>query len=132
MTDVLSIALSGLTAQTQRVAVAANNIANISTAGRVPTDANPASTVYKPLGISLTALTSGGVQARVAEDKNGTSVSYDPSNYYANESGYLAVPNVDLAREIVNVLESKVLFRANVSVIKTQEKMLGDLLDAIG
>jgi flagellar basal-body rod protein FlgC len=131
MSDVLSVALSGLVAQQQRLDVVANNVANVSTAGRVPTAADPASTVYKPLSVSLTALTAGGVQSQVTQVPNGTSVSYDPQNIYANDQGYVAVPNVDITRELVNALESKTLFRANISVIKTQEKMADDLLNII-
>jgi flagellar basal-body rod protein FlgC len=131
MSDVLSVALSGLVAQSQRLDVAANNIANATTSGRVPTAADPATTVYKPLDVSFTALMTGGVQGQVTENPNGTSLSYDPSNIYANDQGYIAVPNVDIARELVNILETKTLFRANVSVIRTQEQMQKDLLDTI-
>jgi flagellar basal-body rod protein FlgC len=131
MSDVLSIALSGLVAQQTRVSVAASNIANVTTTGRVPTPADSATTVYRPQDVSLTALLGGGVQAGVAESQNGLSLSYDPSSIYANNEGYIATPNVDLTRELVNVLESKTLFRANISVIKTQEKMNEDLLNII-
>jgi flagellar basal-body rod protein FlgC len=140
MTDALSIALSGIKAQQQRLDVAANNIANITTTGRVPTVDNPASTVYKPLNVSLTAQTlgsnsalgnAGGVLANVTQNQNGYSVSFDPSNPYANNDGLIAAPNVDLAQEIVNIIETKAAFRANISVIKTQEKLSGELLDAL-
>jgi flagellar basal-body rod protein FlgC len=131
MSDALSIALSGLTAQKQRLGVAANNIANATTSGRVPTAGDPVSTVYKPLGVSLTALTAGGVQSTVTEDPKGYSVSYDPDSVYANSDGYVAVPNVDLAEQAVNLIETKALFRANLAVIKTQEQLQKDLLDTI-
>ncbi len=131
MSSVLPIALSGLTAQKQRLDVAANNIANATTAGPVPAAGGPVSAVYKPRDVSLTALTAGGVQAEVTEDLHGYSIIYDPHNTHANTEGLVAVPAVDLTREMVNVLESKLLFRANVSVIKTQAEMQEDLLDTL-
>jgi flagellar hook protein FlgE len=38
---------------------------------------------------------------------------------------------VDLAKESVNILTAKTLFKANISVIKTQDQMLGSLLDIL-
>jgi flagellar basal-body rod protein FlgC len=135
MPDAISIALSGLNAQQRRVDAISSNIANASTTGAVPT-ATTASTVYKPLDVSFTALTAGneaaGVRADITENQNGYFTIYDPHNAYANSEGLVAAPQVDLAREIVNLLESKTLFRANISVIKTEKEMTGALLDAIG
>ena len=133
MADALSIALSGLQAQTTRLATTANNIANASTSGAVQSSAPgaPASTVYKPLQVNFTTLDGGGVQANVSETPGGVSTAYDPSSSYANADGQVAVPNVDLAQESVNLIETKLLYKANLSVIKAADKMLGDLLDTI-
>lgn len=141
MTDVFSIALSGLGAQQKRLAGTASNIANASTAGTVPgtVPSAPASTapsstvsgstVYKPLNVNLTSLASGGVRADVVADENGYSLAYDPSSPYANSEGMIAVPNVDLTTEMVNLLEIKTNYKANLAVLKTQDEMLGALLD---
>ena len=133
MTDAFSIALSGLRAQTTRLAATASNIANASTSGTVPSanPSAPASTVYQPLNVSFSSLESGGVAAAVTPDPTGYSVVYDPSSIYANSEGLTAVPNVDLSEEIVNLIETKLLYKANISVIKTQDEMLGDLLDTL-
>ncbi len=135
MVNALSIAISGLMAQSQRLSASANNIANALTTGALPTQQAPASTVYKPLSVSYTALTIGGtgsgVAASVTADPNGYSPVYDPSSIYANKDGIIAAPNVNLTQESVNILESKTIFKANLSVIKTQDQMLGDLLNII-
>lgn len=136
MVDPLSIALTGLTAQSRRLAATASNIANATTVGALPTAQTPASTVYKPLNVSFTALTVGsqgsGVMANISADEKGYSPAYDLSNPYANSEGLVAVPNVDLNREMVNLVETKALYKANISVIKAQSQMLGDLIDTIG
>jgi flagellar basal-body rod protein FlgC len=129
MVDALSIALSGLMAQSQSLSATASNIANATTTGALPTPQSPASTVYKPLTVNYTALPGGGVAADVTQEQNGYSPVYDPSNAYANSQGLIAAPNVDLSQQIVNLIETKVLFKANVDVIKTQSQMTGDLLD---
>lgn len=133
MTDAFSIALSGLRAQSTRLAATASNIANASTSGTVPSadPSTPASTVYKPLDVSFSTLDSGGVIATVTPDPTGYSVVYDPNSIYANSEGLIAAPSLDLSEEIVNLIETKLLYKANISVIKTQDEMLGDLLDTI-
>ena len=133
MTDALSIALSGLRAQTTRLAATASNIANASTGGAVPSadPTAPASTLYTPVTVDFSAQAGGGVSAQVRPDPNAYSVIYDPSSSYANADGLVAVPDVDLAEQLVNLIETKAVYKANVSVIKTQDEMLGDLLDTI-
>lgn len=133
MTDAISTALSGLRAQTMRLAATASNIANVSTAGPVPSadPSAPASTVYQPLRVDFTSLESGGVSASVRPDPAGYSVIYDPSSIHANSEGLVAAPDVDIAEELVHLIEARLLYKANVSVIKAQDDMFGNLLDTI-
>ena len=131
MVDAISIALSGLNAQKQKLAATANNIANVSTSGAVPTATNN-STVYKPLQTTFTSLDQGqGVTANITPDEKGYTVTFDPSSPFANDQGQIAVPNVDLAQEAVNAIEAKLAYKANISVIKTQEDMNKELLDTL-
>lgn len=133
MTDAFSIALSGLRAQTTRLAATASNIANVSTSGTVPSadPSAPASTVYKPLNVSFSSLESGGVTATVTPDPAGYTVVYDPSSGFAGSDGLVAAPNVDLTEQAVNLIETRLAYKANISVIKTQDEMLGDLLNTV-
>lgn len=137
MGDTVSVILSGLTAQGQRFAASANNIANISTVGVLPTAAQPSSTVYKPLNVSYTALMAGGggdaggVRATVTEDPKGYTAIFDPTSVYANNEGVIAAPNVDLVKEMVNIMEAKILFKAGATMLKAQKEMTHDLLNAI-
>ncbi len=140
LTSALSNALSGLAAQSKRLNATASNVANASTGGAAPNSPEAAAgapTVYKPLQVNMTSqtLTNGqgaGVLADVTEIENGYSLSYDPDALGANSEGLVAVPNVDLAQEAVNLIETKALFKANAAVIRTQEEMLGSLLDTVG
>ena len=137
MVDALSIALSGLTAQSQRLAATASNIANASTGGIVPSadPSAPASTVYQPLRVTFVPLDVGGigagVRAAVTPDPNGYSIVYDPSSIYANDAGVISIPAVDYATEFVNLIDTRLAYRANLSVIKTEDHMIGDLLNTI-
>ncbi len=131
MVDALSIALSGLMAQNQRLATSASNIANAGTMGALPTPQAPATTVYKPLTVNYTALPGGGVQSTVTANPNGYSPAYDPTNPYANNQGMVAAPNVSISQEMVNLILAKTLYKANIDVIKTQDSMTNNLLNTI-
>lgn len=135
MTDALSIALSGLTAQKQRLATAAGNIANVSTAGTVPGNANssvvPASTVYQPLQTNFIAMEAGGVTTTVTMRENGYSLVYDLENNYANSEGFYAVPNIDYATELIDINISKQSFKANLAVIRVYDHMMEEALDKL-
>ncbi|MDD9901030.1 MAG: flagellar basal body protein [Alphaproteobacteria bacterium] len=128
--DAISIALSGLNAQSAKLAATASNIANASTSGRVPDDADPASTVYRPLNVSYTAL-EAGVRAQVVPDEDGYSVVYAPSDLHANEEGLIAVPNIDFAEQSVNLIAAKAAYKANLAVIRVQDDLNEELLDTL-
>ncbi len=132
--DTLSISLSGLRVQNSRMAVAASNIANITTSGSIPTTDNPVSNVYKPLSVSAIALSNygqpAGVKSIINED-DSFSVVFDPGSIYANTEGFIAVPDVSLEEEAVNMMVAKNAYKANLNVIKTQKEMLGELLEIV-
>ena len=132
MTDAISIAVSGLVAQKQRLNASASNIANLTTSGAVPSE-TVSSTVYRPIRANLTPLVvdgqGAGVTSNITEINNPYSLSYDPSSPFANAEGLIAVPNVDIAAEFVNIIETKNAFKANIAVLRVQDDLLGDLLD---
>lgn len=134
MVDAVSIALTGLTAQKQRLAASANNIANVLTSGEVPAP-GVTSNVYKPLRTQLTSLQADGagigVRADTVADENGYTVIFDPTSAYANGQGNIAVPNVDLNTEFVNITETKAAYKADISVLKIAKEMDEALLDIL-
>jgi flagellar basal-body rod protein FlgC len=130
MVDAISIASSGLMALDQGLSATASNIANAGTTGALPTTQNPASTVYKPLTVNYTSQADGGVSAQVSASQN-YSAAYDPSSAYANAQGLVAAPNVDFAQQIVNLIETKISYKADVDVIKTQDEMTDELLNTV-
>jgi len=124
-------------AQKQKLAVSANNIANVSTVGKIPdpTATESASTVYKPLKISFSPSVienlGSGVRSEVVEDSNAYSISYAPSSPFADEEGLIAVPNVDLVEESVNLITAKLAYKANIAAFKTADEMTRELLDTL-
>ncbi|MQX34970.1 flagellar basal body rod protein FlgC [Roseospira navarrensis] len=125
--DALSIGVSALRMNETRVAVAADNIANAS--NRTPLDptAKPEGyTGYTPQRVSPVSLERGGVQAtRQPVDPAYTAVA-------DGRGGTDAMPNVDLAREFVEMTVASRAYEGAASVIRTADDMQETLLDIIG
>lgn len=103
-------ALSGLVANQKRVDAAADNIANADTRG------------YRRWQLQVSEAPGGGVTA--------ATVRADPTPSAGGANGAEALPSdVDLTEEIPSLNLSRGLYRANLAVIRTQDEMLGSLLD---
>jgi len=139
MTDAISIALSGLTAQKQRLSVTASNIANISTNGPIPGGSadNGSSTqqVYKPLETNQTSVAisgeGAGVLTTVQERNNPYLPIYSPDSDFADSEGFIATPNIDIASEAVELMLIKTAYKANLATLKTANEMTKQLLDQL-
>ena len=127
--------------------VAASNIANVSTTGPLPasggsstsTSAGSSSTsstypaVYVPLRVDQadqsSGSTAGGTIATVSRVSPSYTAQSNPSAPFANQDGLVAVPNVDIANEFVQMATAKYSFIANAKVIQAYSETQDALLD---
>ncbi len=139
MSSVFDIAASGLKAQSRRLAVSANNVANVLSLGVHPDPAlakpegfTPQRTVFssQSLGGALGGA-GGGVTASTAPISPAAFLSYQPDHPDADPDGLVPLPNVSLEQEMVEQIQALRLFQANVKTIQTQDRMLGALLDIV-
>lgn len=125
MNPVSAIALSGLNASTLRLRAAASNIANARSTGAV----GAASNAYAPVEVQQTAQAQGGVAAGLAPSSRATLLTYDPTAPDANAQGYVAMPDVDLVSETVELAMTSYAFAANLAVLRTADDMARAMLD---
>ena len=127
--DGLNISASGLTANQLWLNVIANNIANANTTrtpqggpyrreevvlNQVPFT-NFSSALSSAINGGVSSLNGGGVQvAGVVQDPSPFKVVYDPSSPDA-VNGYVQMPNVDIATEMVDMLTAQQAYQANVT-----------------
>src|SRR5690606_18305434 len=107
---IFSIAGSALTAQSQRMNVAASNLANAESV------AGPNGQPYKARQVVLQMQpveAQGKVQAgdgvrvsQVVESSAPHRMEYNPGDGLANENGYVVKPNVDVVAETVNMISA--------------------------
>jgi len=121
----LRIAASGLQAQSTRLRVVSENIANAQSTG--PTaGADPYarktvsfdSAVDRASGANLVEVKSIGV------DRTPFKLEHDPGNPAADENGMVKMPNVDLLVELADMREANRSYEANLQVAKQSADML--------
>src|SRR5690606_1536688 len=67
----------------------------------------------------------GGVQvAGVVQSQAPLRTGFDPANPLANAEGYVAMPNVNVVDETVNMIAASRSYQANVEVLNTAKALM--------
>lgn len=121
---VFAIAGSALTAQSQRMNVAASNMANAdSVAGPDGQPYRARQVVFEAAPLPGDAV--GGVRvSAVIEDPSPLRLVHDPKNPAANAEGYVAMPNINPVEEMVNMISASRSYQANVEVLNTAKTLM--------
>jgi flagellar basal-body rod protein FlgC len=67
--------------------------------------------------------------AGIAEDQGEGRLVYEPGHPDADANGYVRYPDIDTTQELVNLLDARRIYEANVSVFQTAKSMLRAALD---
>jgi len=122
--NIFNVAGSAMSAQGQRLNAVASNIANA--------DSSTSSTgqVYRAKQVVFSAVPVGpgessGVKVqKVVEDQSPPKMVYDPKNPQADEKGYVALPNVNVVEEMVNMISASRSYQNNVETMNAAKTML--------
>lgn len=138
----MAISASALTAERLRMDVIANNIANANTTRTLEGGPYVRRRVvfaprfdpvpgFSPLRPTQTAegLPLGVRVVGVEPDPAPPRFVYDPSHPDANEEGYVAFPNVDPLKEMVDLMTATRAYEANVTVLNATKSMALRALD---
>lgn len=121
--NIFDIAGSALTAQSQRLNVAASNLANADSV--TGPDGQPYRAKQVVFGLTLRGAATGGVKvADVIESQAPDKLVYEPGNPLADAKGYVKMPNVDVVGEMVNTMSASRSYQANVEVLNTVKSMM--------
>ncbi|MBV8913142.1 MAG: flagellar basal body rod protein FlgC [Acetobacteraceae bacterium] len=121
----IAISARGMDAQTARLRVIAENIANQDTTGSTP-GAEPyrrktitfENKLDNELGIET-------VQVRnIDRDRSEFPQKYDPSHPAADDKGYVRTPNVNPFIEVMDMREAQRGYSANLNVMEATRTML--------
>jgi len=115
----MKIAGSGLDAQSNRLRVVSENMANAQSTARVA-GGDP----YQRKTISFVAELDTAVAADlvrsniIGKDNSAFPVEYDPGNVAADATGYVKMPNVNVLVEMADMREANRSYEANLQVVK--------------
>ena len=128
MTDLskaLHISASGMEAQTTRLRVIAENLANQDTTGSSPgAEAFRRKTIAfenrvdRALGIEAVRV------KRIGRDASELPLRHDPTNPAANPDGYVKLPNINSFIEVMDMREAERSYSANLAVMHATRGML--------
>ena len=133
--EALNVSSSGLSAQRVRMNVISSNLANIETT-RTP-EGGP----YRrkdvifgatPVGSSFQDILESRMWGDVYQvevegiyrDDGPPKLKYDPGHPDANDEGYVALPNVNVIVEMINMLSATRSYEANVTAINATKSMM--------
>jgi len=125
--NVFDIAGSAMTAQSMRLNVVASNMANadsVTSSNGQPYRAKQVVFQAKPLNASMPKGAAGVVVAKVVDDPSPMKLIYDPKSPYANEQGYVTMPNVNVVEEMTNMISASRSYQANVEMMNTAKSMI--------
>jgi flagellar basal body rod protein FlgC len=81
---------------------------------------------YQPLQLvqyTNADIAGGGVSTSVQPTSQAAYAAYAPSAAYANASGQVATPNIDLPSQIANQASALIQFQANLKVIQASDQL---------
>ena len=125
----------GLFAQSTRMRVLSENIANADTTGKTP-----GSDPYRRKTISFRDMvddgdTGDGVDMvevdKIARDEAPFRTEYMPGHPAADDKGYVKMPNVDMLVELADMREASRAYTANTQVIKQVRELVSMTIDLL-
>lgn len=132
----MSASASALTAERARIEVAASNMANAEStrgANGQPYRRRDVVLASEPVDSFDTALgRAGAVGVKVAaivEDSSPFKRRYDPAHPDADAGGFVAVPNVDVPEQMVDMMTASRAYQANLSAIGLIRDMIHRAMD---
>jgi flagellar basal-body rod protein FlgC len=126
------VASSGLEAQSTRMRIVSENLANATATGRTA-GADP----YQRKTVTFDAAmdrAAGAQLVKVKEvgvDRTPFRVEYEPGHPAADKAGYVKLPNVNMLIEMADMREVNRSYEANLQVVKQVRSMLGMTVDLL-
>jgi flagellar basal-body rod protein FlgC len=125
-------AYSGLFAQSLRLRVLSENIANVESTGRTP-GADPYRRKTINFAQEMDSITGASVVkvAEIGTDASAFNVEYEPGHPAADAKGNVKHPNVNMIVEMTDLRQAVRSYEANLQVIRQGREMSSSLIDLL-
>ncbi len=130
--DTMHISASGMKAQSDRLRVVSQNIANAESVGTRPGE-QPyrrrtiafKESLDRELGLKTVNVSSYGT------DNSDFQKKYDPTHPAADAEGYVLMPNVNTIVEMMDMREARRGYEANMNVVEASKSMLSQTINLL-
>ena len=128
----MAIVASGMRAQTDRMRVISENIANANSTSKTP-DGEP----YRRKIATMQSEFDRAMDATVVkpgqpvQDMTDFRLQYDPGNPAADKTGYVKLPNVNPLVEIMDMREAQRSYEADLTVMEASKAMMARTVDLL-
>ncbi len=128
----MKVAASGLRAQSGRMRVIAENIANADSTG-LTKGADPYRRKTPSFQAALDRETGAAIvkMGPIQQDQSEFKTRYEPGHPAANDAGYVKLPNVNTLIETVDMRQAQRSYEANLNVIQSTRTMMQRTLDIL-
>ncbi|MGX5734392.1 flagellar basal body rod protein FlgC [Bosea thiooxidans] len=128
----LRIAGAGLHAQSTRVRVVSENLANAQSTGQTPgSDPYRRKTITFESAMDQASGTNLVKVRNIGTDRSAFRVEYDPNHPAADAKGYVKMPNVSMLLEMADMREANRSYEANLQMIKQARSMQSMTIDLL-
>lgn len=122
--SIFDISSSALSAQSQRLNVSASNMANADSVAGPDGEPYRAKQVVFQVNAAAGQEIGGVKVTDVVDDPAPFRLEYQPGHPFADEKGYVRMPNVDVVGEMVNTISASRSYQANVEVMNTAKSLM--------
>ena len=128
----MKVAASGLEAQSTRIRIVSENLANARSTGDTP-GADPFRRKTETFAAELDRATNAALVEveRLGVDEGDFSTEYDPGNPAADEKGFVKMPNVNVLVEMADMREANRSYEANLQSIKQSRDLISATIDLL-
>ena len=130
--ETLQIAAAGLRAQSARMRIIAENVANAESTGQTP-GADPYQRQIPVFESELDREVNARMvrMSDVKTDQSDFRLIYEPGHPAANEQGYVKYPNVSSLIELMDMRDAQRSYEANLTTVEGTRRMLERTLDLL-
>jgi flagellar basal-body rod protein FlgC len=121
----LKVGASGLGAQSERLRVVSENLANAQSTGNFP-GADPFQRKTITFAAELDRVSGGNLVnvSSISNDRSAFPVEYQPGHEAADEFGYVKMPNINVLVEMADMREANRSYEANLQTLRQARDLI--------
>jgi flagellar basal-body rod protein FlgC len=128
----IKVAASGIEAQSRRMLVVSENLANAHSTASTP-GADPYTRKTVSFASELDQVNGARFVRidRIDRDRSPFRIEHDPGHPAADAQGYVKLPNVDMLVELADMREANRSYEANLQVVKQARSLISMTVDLL-